>query len=57
MMTLEYDENKKPVLKMSDKDVTITISFSDAPKNKELKQTIVELLTSAYEDKVIGARI
>lgn len=52
MMTLEFDENKKPVLKMSDKDVTITISFSDNPQNKNLKGTIIDLLTSAYESRV-----
>lgn len=56
-MRFEYDENMKPILKMEDNGVKITISFSDKPKNTNLKQTIVDLLTSAYEQKVIGARI
>ena len=51
-MLFGYDENKKPILKMENNGVKITISFSDKPKNTNLKQTIVELLTSAYENRV-----
>ena len=51
-MLFEYDENRKPILKMEDNGVKITISFSEKPKNADLKQTIVDLLTSAYENRV-----
>ena len=51
-MQFEYDENRKPILKMEDNGVKITISFSEKPKNADLKQTIVDLLTSAYENRV-----
>lgn len=51
-MRFEYDENKKPILKTEENGVKITISFSEKPKNTELKETIVDLLTSAYENRV-----
>lgn len=51
-MRFEYTENKKPVIKMEDNGVKITISFSDKPKNTDLKSIIVDLLTSAYENRV-----
>lgn len=51
-MQFEYDENRKPILKMEDNGVKITISFSEKPKNTDLKQNIVDLLTSAYENRV-----
>lgn len=54
-MWFEYDENKKPILKMEENGVKITISFSEKPKNTDLKRTIIDLLTSAYEQKVLGA--
>ena len=50
-MKLEY-ENKKPVLKMEENDVSITVVFSDNPQNTNLKKTILDLLTSAYENRV-----
>ena len=53
-MRFEYDENKKPILKMDDNGVKMTISFSDKPKNTDLKKTITDLLTSAYENRVIA---
>ncbi len=56
-MRFEFDENRKPILKMEDNGVKITISFSDKPKNTNLKQTIVDLLTSAYEQKVIRTMV
>ena len=52
-MRLDYDENNTPILKMEDNGVKLTISFSDAPKCSNLKQTIIDLLTSAYEQKVL----
>ena len=50
-MKLEY-ENKKPVLKLEENEVSVTIVFSDNPQNTNLKQTILELLTSAYENRI-----
>ena len=49
-MKLEY-ENKKPVLKLEENDV-ITVVFSDNPQNTNLKKAILDLLTSAYENRV-----
>ena len=51
-MRFEYDENKKPILKMDDNGVKMTISFWDKPKTTDLKKTITDLLTSAYETRV-----
>ena len=51
-MQFEYDENRKPILKREDNGVKITISFTEKPKNTDLKQNIVDLLTSAYENRV-----
>ena len=50
-MKLEY-ENKKPVLKLEENDVSITVVFSDNPQNTNLKKTILDLLISAYENRV-----
>lgn len=50
-MKLEY-ENRKPVLKLKENDVSITVVFSDNPQNSNLKKTILDLLTSAYENRV-----
>ena len=50
-MKLEY-ENRKPVLKLKENDVSITVVFSDNPQNTNLKKTILDLLTSAYENRV-----
>lgn len=51
-MKLEY-ENKKPVLKLEENEVSVTIVFSDNPQNTNLKQTILDLLTSAYENRIL----
>ncbi len=50
-MKLEY-ENKKPILKLEENEVSVTIVFSDNPQNTNLKQTILDLLTSAYENRI-----
>ena len=50
-MKLDY-ENKKPVLKLEENDVSITVVFSDKPQNTKHKKTILDLLTSAYENRV-----
>lgn len=50
-MKLEY-ENKTPVLKLEENDVSITVVFSENPQNTNLKQTILDLLTSAYENRI-----
>jgi hypothetical protein len=51
---IEYDENNKPVLKTEENGVKITISFCEEPKHSDLKKRIVDLLTSAYETRVIA---
>ena len=51
-MNLKYDENRKPILIMEENGVTMTISFSDNPRVSDLKKVIVDLLTSAYENRV-----
>ena len=43
-MRFEYDVNNKPILKMNDNGVALTISFSENPNKTDLKQTIVDLL-------------
>ena len=53
-MRIEYDENNKPVLKTEENGVKITISFCVEPKHSDLKKRIVDLLTSAYETRVIA---
>ena len=53
-MRIEYDENNKPVLKTEENGVKITISFCEEPKHSDLKKRIVDLLTSAYENRVIA---
>ena len=50
-MKLEY-ENKKPVLKLEENEMSVTIVFSDNPQNTNLKQTILDLLTSAFDNRV-----
>jgi hypothetical protein len=53
-MRIEYDENNKPVLRTEENGVKITISFCEEPKHSDLKKRIVDLLTSAYETRVIA---
>lgn len=53
-MRIEYDENNKPVLKTEENGIKITISFCEEPKHSDLKKRIVDLLTSAYETRVIA---
>ena len=53
-MRIEYDENNKPVLRTEENGVKITISFCEEPKHSDLKKRIVDLLTSAYENRVIA---
>ena len=53
-MRIEYDENNKPVLKTEENGVKITISFCEEPRHSDLKKRIVDLLTSAYETRVIA---
>ena len=50
-MKLEY-ENKKPVMKLEENDVSITVVFSDNPQKTNLKKKIFDLLTSAYENRI-----
>lgn len=53
-MRIEYDENNKPVLKTEENGVKLTISFCEEPKHSDLKKRIVDLLTSAYGNRVIA---
>jgi hypothetical protein len=52
-MRFEYDEKNKPILITESNGIKIKISFSDNPKNIDLRQTIVDLLSSAYENRVL----
>ena len=51
IMRFEYDEKNKPILITESNGIKIKISFSDNPKNIDLRQTIVDLLSSAYENR------
>ena len=53
IMRFEYDEKNKPILITERNGIKIKISFSDNPKNIDLRQTIVDLLSSAYENRVL----
>lgn len=53
IMRFEYDEKNKPILITESNGIKIKISFSDNPKNIDLRQTIVDLLSSAYENRVL----
>ncbi|MCI9448843.1 MAG: hypothetical protein HFE30_01130 [Clostridiales bacterium] len=50
-MQLTY-ESQKPILKTENEGVKIVISFSENPRSSNLKESIVELLTAAYENRV-----
>ena len=52
-MRFEYNEKGEPVIKMEESGVRITISFSDNPKHTNLKESIIDLLTSAYENRLV----
>lgn len=56
-MKIFYDENNNPVLKVEDNGVKISISFADAPKCSNLKETIIDLLTSSYEQKLLEVQV
>ena len=47
-MRFEYNEKREPIIKAEESGVKITISFSDNPKHTNLKESIVDLLTSAH---------
>ena len=53
IMRFEYDEKNKPILIPESNGIKIKISFSDNPKNIDLRQTIVDLLSSAYENRAL----
>ena len=53
IMRFEYDEKNKPILITESNGIKIKISFSDNPKNIDLRQTIVDLLSSAYESRAL----
>ena len=56
-MRFEYDEKKNPILKLEDDGVKITISFSNAPKCSNLKETIIDFLISSYEQKILKIQV
>jgi len=51
-MRLDYNALGKPMLKIEKEDVQIEISFADVPSKENVKQTILDLLTVAYEKRV-----
>lgn len=50
-MRIEF-ENGKPVIRMEREDVKVKITFRDTGK-ENIKEAIIDLLTMAYEKKVI----
>ncbi len=48
---LEY-ENDKPVMKMESGKVSMTFHFAEEPPTLDVKQVIVDILTSQYTSKV-----
>lgn len=51
-MTLTYNESGQPILKTEKDDVQVVISFADVSAKENLKQTMLDLLTMAYEKRI-----
>lgn len=50
-LKLEYERNK-PVLKMKVDNVKMTFSFAEKESEVNIKQNIIDILTSQYTEKV-----
>ena len=53
-MTLTYNESGQPILKTEKDDVMVVIAFAEKPAAESLKQTVLELLTIAYEKRIVS---
>ncbi|MBQ7347648.1 MAG: hypothetical protein IJW55_06790 [Clostridia bacterium] len=51
-MVLDYSADGKPILKFEKDGVTVVIAFADETKQEKLKETVMELLTAAYEKRI-----
>ena len=51
-MRLDYNALGKPMLKIEKEEVQIEVSFSEVPSKEDVKQTVLDLLTVAYEKRV-----
>ena len=51
-MRLIYNDSNKPILKTEKDDVTVEIAFAEKPASDSIKQTILDLLTTAYEKRI-----
>ena len=45
-------KEKSPVIKIQQGGVSITVTFSDDKEERNTKETILELLTNAYEKRI-----
>ena len=48
-------KEKSPVIKIQQGSVSITVTFSDDKEERNAKETILELLTNAYEKRIRDA--
>ncbi len=52
-MKLEYNEKGVPMMVIEKPDARITITFAEKPRNPKLKDSILEMLSAAYENTVV----
>ncbi len=50
-LQLEYEKDK-PVMKMESRGVSMTFHFAETPPPLDVKQAIVDIMTSQYTRKV-----
>ena len=49
---IQGTKEKSPIIKIQQGGISITISFSDEKEESNTKETILELLTNAYEKRI-----
>ena len=47
-------KNHPPLIRTEHKGVQITIAFTEAAPERNIKQILVDMLTKSYERKVVG---
>lgn len=47
-------KNHTPLIRTEHKGVQITIAFTEAAPERNIKQILVDMLTKSYERKVVG---
>jgi len=45
-------EEKSPVIKIEQSGVSITVTFAESAEENNTKETILDLLTNAYEKRI-----